>query len=164
MAASNGIPYAGPLQISLDDCKDNLIDLPQEALRYLRNAKPGIDAVRTELAHSVPVHGEAAGVTATMHEQFVADTLLINKLRAHEVVLAKALEVVRETLAQKEHDRENTLSHIVDRVKSTAQRTTNSAILAPFQKTLEYSAQYANKAAETRRKNAKSKAVNAPGT
>jgi len=152
---AHGIPYAGPVQFSLADCKDDLIDLPQEALRYLRNAKPGIENVRTELEQSVPVHGDAAGVTTAMHDQFVADTQLIDKLRAHEMVLAKALEVVRETLAQKEHERENTLSHIVDRLKSTAQRTGNVSILAPFQKTLEYSSQYATKAAETRRKNAK---------
>ena len=159
MAGIQGIPYAGPVQFSIADCKDHLIDLPQEALRYLRNAKPGIENVRTELDQSVPVHGDAAGVTTAMHDQFVADTQLIDKLRAHEVVLAKALEVVRETLAQKEHDRENTLSHIVDRVKSTAQRVGNASILAPFQKTLEYNSQYAVKAAETRRKNTKAKST-----
>lgn len=154
-----GIPYAGPVQFSLADCKDHLIDLPQDALRHLRNAKPGIENVRSELEQSVPVHGDAAGVTTAMHDQFVADTQLIDKLRAHEMVLAKALEVVRETLAQKEHERENTLSHIVDRLKSTAQRTGNASILAPFQNTLQYNAQYAAKAAETRRKNAKTKST-----
>lgn len=159
MAAHSGIPYAGPVQFSLVDCKDDLIDLPHDALRFLRNAKPGIDIVRTELEQSVPVHGDAAGVTTEMHDQFVADTQLIEKLRAHEIVLAKALEVVRETLAQKEHDRENTLSHIADRVKSTAQRSGNASILAPFQQTLQYNAQYAAKAAETRRKNAKNKSA-----
>jgi len=164
MTTSSGIPYAGPVQFSLDDCKDQVIDLPPESLAYLRNAKPGIEAVRVELEHSVPVHGEAAGVTTSMHEQFVADTLLIDKLRAHEAVLAKALEVVRETLAQKENDRENTLSHIVDRVKSTAQRTKNEAILAPFQKTLQYNAQSALKGVETRRKNSKTKPTTEPVT
>lgn len=164
MAALNGIPYAGPVQFSLIDCKDHLIDLPHDSLRYLRSAKPGIGAVIVELQQSVPVHGTMAGVTTSMHDQFVTDTQLIDKLRAHEAVLAKALEVVRETLAQKEHERENTLSHIVDRVKSTAQRTGNAAILAPFQKTLAYIAQYAVKAAETRRKNAKNKTVIEPVT
>lgn len=158
MAGIQGIPYAGPVAFSLADCKDDLIDLPQDAVRYLRNAKPGIDGVRSELEQSVPVHGDAAGVTTSMHDQFVADTQLIDKLRAHELVLAKALEVVQETLAQKEHDRENTLSHIADRVKSTVQRTGNVSIMAPFQKTLDYNSQYAVKAAETRRKNGKSKA------
>lgn len=164
MTSIQGIPYAGPLQISLDDCKDELIDLPQDATRYLRNAKPGIDSVRVELEQSVPVHGDAAGVTSAMHSRFVADTLLIDKLRAHEIALAKALEVVRETLAKSEHERENTLSHIADRVKSTAQRTGNASLLAPFQKTLEYNAQYAVKAAETRRKKGKSSPPTSPVT
>lgn len=162
MALSNGIPYGGPLQFSLDDCKDHLVDLPHDSLRYLRAAKPGIDAVRIELAESIPTHGETAGVTASMHQRFVDDTALIEKLRMHEIKLAKALEVVRETLAKKEHDRENKVSQIVDVVKSTAQRTGNDGILAPFQKTLEYNAQYAAKAAETRRKNGKGKPVVEP--
>ncbi len=162
MALSNGIPYGGPLQFSLDDCKDHLVDLPHDTLRYLRTTKPGIDAVRLELGESIPTHGETAGVTASMHLRFVDDTALIEKLRLHEIKLDKALEVVRETLAKKEHDRENTVSHIVDMVKSTAQRTGNDGILAPFQTTLEYNAQYAAKAAETRRKNNKGKPVVEP--
>ena len=159
MTLSNGIPYGGPLQFSLDDCKDHLVDLPHDTLRHLRPAKPGIDAVRIELAESIPAHGETAGVSASMHQRFVDDTSLIEKLRLHEIKLAKALEVVRETIAKTEHDRENTVSQIVDRVKSTAQRRGNDGILAPFQKTLEYNAQYAAKAAETRRKNKKVKPV-----
>lgn len=157
MAALNGVPYAGPLQFSLDDCKDQLIDLPHDATRHLRNAKPGIDAVMTELAESVPSHGNQAGVSAALHQQVIDDTQAIDKLRAHEAKLAKALEVVRETLAIKEHTRENNVSQIVDAVKSVAQRSGNPGILAPFQKTIEYNAQFAKKAAESRRKNAKTK-------
>ncbi len=157
MSAFNGVPYGGPLQISLDNCKEQLIDLPHDAIRYLRNAKPGLESVATELASSLPVHGEQAGVPTAVYQRFVADGDAIEKLREHEAVLAKALEVVRETIAKKAHDRENTVSQIVDAVKSTAQRTGNTAILAPFQKTIEYTSQYALKAAETRRKNAKGK-------
>jgi hypothetical protein len=115
-----------------------------------------------ELAQSVPVHGETAGITTSVYNRFVEDTALIEKLRTHEVLLAKALEVVRETLAQTEHNRENTVSQIVDMVKSTAQRTGNEGIQAPFQKTREYNAQYAVKSAQSRRKNGKGKPVTVP--
>lgn len=49
----HGIPYTGPLQIALDDCKDDLIDLPPDTLLRLRKVKPGIENVRSELQMSV---------------------------------------------------------------------------------------------------------------
>ena len=82
------------------------------------------------------------------------ETANIEKLVTREQDLEKALEVVRESKAKRIHDRENTISQIVDAVKSTAQRTGSKEILAPFEKTLRYNSQIAEKAAQTRRKNA----------
>lgn len=154
MAGLNGIPYAGPTQILLDDCKDRLIDLPPNSMAKLRKVKPGIDGVRAELQQSLPANGATAGLAPTVHQRFVDDSDMIEKLRVHEIELEKALEVVRETRAKVEHERENTVAFVVDVVKSTAQRTGNDALLASFQKTIEYNAQIATKAARTRRKNA----------
>ncbi len=154
MNTFHGIPYAGPLNLSLDDCKDDLIDLPPNIMVHMRKVKPGIDAVCAELQNSIPAHGEAAGIVAGVHQRFIDETNLIAKLRQHEVELEKALEVVRETRAKEEHERENTVSLIVDVVRCTAQRTGDGNLLAPFQKTIEYNGQTAVKAAQTRRKNA----------
>lgn len=164
MTTFNGIPYAGPLTVSLDDCKDNLVDLPPNTMAHMRKVKPGIDAVCNELQISIPAHGEAACIVPAVHQRFVDETNLITKLRQHEVELEKALEVVRETRAKEEHERENTVSLIVDIVKSTAQRTGDGNILAPFQKTIEYNGQTAVKAAQTRRKNAQTPAPTQPPT
>jgi hypothetical protein len=153
MTAFQGIPYAGPLQLSLDDCKDDLIDLPPNAMMHMRKVKPGIEAVVIELQNTLPNHGEAAGIVAGVHQRFTDETTLINKLRGHEIALEKALEVVRETRAKKEHERENTVAQIVDTVRSTALRTGDSSVLASFEKTIEYNTQTAMKAAQTRRKN-----------
>lgn len=153
MAAFNGIPYAGPLQIALDDCKDDLIDLPPDTLVRLRKVKPGIENVRSELQNSIPAHGESAGIVGTVYSRFVKETTLVDKLRIHEAELEKALEMVRESRAKAEHDRENTVAQIVDSVKSTSARTGNGHILAPFEKTIDYHRQVAVKAAQTRRKN-----------
>lgn len=125
-------------------------------MQRLRTEQGGIADVVTELAQSFPKHGDDAGISAKVYQAFVDDTALIEKLSAHESDLEKALEVVRETRAKKMHDRENTISQIVDAVKSTAQRTANTSILAPFEKTMQYNSQIAEKAAKTRKKNAES--------
>ncbi len=154
MSAFNGVPYAGPLQISLDDCKDDLIDLPPHTLVRLRKPKPGIDNVCTELQNTMPTYGQSAGLAPDVYTRFVENTDLVSRLRVHEAELEKALEVVRETRAKAEHERENTVAFIVDVVKSTAQRSGDAKLLASFEKTLEYNAQSALKGARTRRKNA----------
>lgn len=154
MSAFNGLPYAGPLQISLDDCKNDLIDLPPHTLNRLRKAKPGIENVCAELQNTIPAHGPSAGLAPDVYTRFVDNTNLVNRLRVHEAELEKALEVVRETRAKAEHERENTVAFIVDVVKSTAQRSGDAKLLASFEKTLEYNAQSAMKGARTRRKKA----------
>jgi Tfp pilus assembly major pilin PilA len=152
-----GVAYAGPLEISLQDVKDHLTDLPKNATQRLRAEQDGIADVITELTQSVAIHGDDAGIASKVYQSFVDDTAIIEKLSAHENVLEKALEVVRETKAKKMHDRENSISQMVDAAKSTAQRTGNKGILGPFENTLRYNSQIAEKAAQTRRKNADAK-------
>jgi hypothetical protein len=158
MPTVTGKPYAGPFHISLDDVKDELIDLPDGAMKGLRAEQDGMAGVVAELANSMPAYGDEAGISPKVYARFVDSTDKLHKLRKHEMELAKALEVVRETRAKKEHDRENDISMIVDSVKSTAQRTGDKPLTAAFEKTLTYNAQIAEKAARTRRKNAAAKA------
>ncbi|MBK9266470.1 MAG: hypothetical protein IPM54_42615 [Polyangiaceae bacterium] len=158
MSKVTGAAYAGPLEISLKDLDGHLIDLPKNAMQRLRSAQDGIDEVITELAQSVPLHGENAGITTKVYQSFVDDTAIIEKLEAGESELEKLLEVVRESRAKKVHNRENTIAQMADAAKSTAHRTGDKSILAPFEKTIRYNSQIAEKAAQTRRKNAEAKA------
>lgn len=157
MSNTMGAPYAGPLDISLQDVKDHLIDLPKNATQRLRAEKDDFADVVTELAKSIPIHGEDAGIPKKVYQTFLDNTAVIDKLSISESELEKALEVVRETKAKKVHERENSISQMVDAVKSTAQRTDNKGILGPFETTVRYNAQIAEKAAQTRRKNAEAK-------
>lgn len=157
MATVTGKPYPGPFQVNLDDVKDDLIDLPDGAMRGFRAEQEGIDGVIEELAKSMPAHGEDAGISSKVYARFLEGTQKIELLRKHELELQKILEVVRETRSKREHDRENDISMIVDSVKSTAQRTGDKALLAAFQRTIEYNGQIAEKAARTRRKNEEAK-------
>jgi hypothetical protein len=138
--------------------RNELIDLPEGAMKGLRAKQAGIEGVMSELLTSIPAHGEEAGISTRVYGRVVEATGTIEVLSDHEQALEKALEVVRETRKKREHDRENDISIIVDSVKSTAQRTGDKALLAAFEKTIKYNNQIAEKAAQTRRKNAETPA------
>jgi hypothetical protein len=154
VATITGKPYPGPFTFSLEDVRDRLIDVAEGLLRGLRAPKAGIREMLNELLASIPARGEEAGVPLRVYARVVENTSLIDLLWSHEQALEKAAEVVRETRRKHEHDRENDISIIVDAVKSTAQRTGDTALLAAFEKTIRYNGQIAEKAAQTRRRNA----------
>ena len=154
MATVTGKPYPGPFTFSLEDVREELLDLPEGAMKGLRGPQAGIEGVLSELLASIPAHGEEAGVSLRVYARVVESTSRIDLLRSHELALEKAAEVVRETRRKREHDRENDIGLIVDSVKSTAQRTGDKALVAAFEKTIRYNGQIAEKAAQTRRRNA----------
>jgi len=158
MATVTGTPYSGPLTIDLTDVKDDLVDLEPGARQRLRTEQEGMPGVVDELANSMPVLGDKAGISPAVYQRFVQRTELLAKLRKKANDLAKALEVVTESEAKIQHDRENDVSIMVDSVKSTAKRTGDTTLLAGYEKTIKYNAQTAEKAAQTRKKNADAKA------
>lgn len=149
-----GKPFPGPFTVSLENVQGELIDLPDGAFKRLRSVKPGIVAVLEELARSVPARGEEAGVSPRVYARIVEGTAAIEALSEHELTLEKLLEVVRESRKKREHDREHDIGIIVDTVRTTAQRTGDTALVAAFEQTIAYHGQIAAKAAQTRRKNA----------
>lgn len=154
MATVTGKRYPGPFIINFENVAADLIDLPDGALKGLRAQQDGLPGVLGELTRSVPARGEEAGVSTRVHARIVESTGKIDTLAQHERDLDKALEVVRETRRKLEHDREHDIGLIVDVVKSTAQRTGDTALLAAFEQTIRYKNQIPAKAAQTRRKNA----------
>ncbi|MDC3984805.1 hypothetical protein [Polyangium jinanense] len=152
-------PYAGPYDVTLADVKEDLVDLPAGSSKGFRGVQPGIEDVVDELAGAIPVFGDAAGIPAKVYERFTVETMSIDALTRKEALLEKMLEATRESRRLKVHQRENTIAQMVDIAKSTAQRTRNKGILAPFEKTVRYNAQTALKAVKTRRKNEAAKAA-----
>lgn len=157
MATIDGPKYAGPLTIDLTDVKDHLVDLPPGATKGVRAEQPGIGDVLEELAKAIPTHGDAADIPPQAYQRVVAQTTLLAALRAHEMKLEKLLEICRETRAKTENDREDDLGVIAKAVQTTAARKKQPGIAAPFEKTIRYNSQIAEKAAQTRRKNAEAK-------
>lgn len=145
--------YNGPLTIDLTPLKGRLIDLPPGGTQRLRRERDGIEGVIAELSTTVPKHGGAAGITTEIYNQFTECNEDLAKIREALGVVEKLAEVLRESEAYKEHVREGLLSILAKAVKSAAQHI-DLSLVAPFEKTLKYNAQIANKAARTRRRNA----------
>lgn len=158
MAIVDGPKYAGSLTVDLSDVKDDLVDLPPGAMKGIRAEQDGIEEVTKELAAAMPAHGDAADVPPQAYQRFVTRSALLGKLRAHEMELEKALEIIKETRAKTENDREDDITTIVRAVTSAASRQKNPGLAAPFQKTIAYNGQIAEKGVQTRKKNAEAKA------
>jgi hypothetical protein len=153
MATVTGKPYPGPFILNLEGVASSLLDLEDGALRGLLAKQDGLAGVLEEMARSVPAHGEEAGVSPRVYARIIESSNMIDTLARHERDIEKLLEVVRETRRKGEHDREHDIGLIADVVKSTAQRTGDTALLAAFEQTIRYRGQAAAKAARTRRKN-----------
>jgi hypothetical protein len=156
--------YTGPVKIDATAVAPLLVDLPPGAKRGLRTAGPDIASVLAELAVAVPTSGPAAGVSATLYAAMVTGSNDIAQLTTLQESAAKLAEVIGETLAILQDQREQQLSQIADAVESTAKRTKNAGVAAPFQKTLAYKGEAAEKAAKTRAANKAAKAAAATAT
>jgi len=145
--------YTGPVSIDLTALGDLLIDLPPGGTQRLRREQEGIEGVVEELDVAMPKHGGAAGITPELYSRFKTCNEELAKIRAARHTVDKIAEVLRESEAYKEDIREGFLSIMCKAVKSAAQHD-NPSIVAPFEKTLKYNAQRAEKAVKTRRRNA----------
>jgi hypothetical protein len=158
MATIDGPKYMGPLTVDLSNVKDNLVDLPPGAMQGIRAEQPGIEKVIAELAQAIPAHGVAAEIPPQVYQRFVERTDLLNLLRTKEIALEKLLEVCRESRAKTANDREDDISIMAKAAQDAARRAKNPGIAAPFEETIKYNAQIAEKAVQTRKKNAEAKA------
>ncbi len=151
-------PYTGPVKVDATAVASLLVDLPKGGKKGLRTAGPGLDQVINELATSVPASGAAAGISTAIYQAFLVSNTRIDQLAPLEQAASKLAEVLSETLALLQDTREQQLGQMADFVRSTAKRTRNDGIKAPFQKMLAYKGQAAEKGVLTREKNKAAKA------
>jgi hypothetical protein len=152
-------PYSGPVEVDVTVLATLLMDLVPGGMRGLRKSHAGIDEVVAELAAAMPKDGAAAGVSAAVYQSFVAHSSAIDQLRTSGAPILKLAEVIIETIALHEDGRDQDLGQIVDAVRSTMKRKKNDSIGAPFEKTLAYRAETANKGVATKKKKSAVKAV-----
>lgn len=163
MTHIQGPAYTGQLACDLTNVKNELVDLAPGALIGAQVEQDGIAGVLAELARVMPAHGEEAEVRLAVYDRVVDATGTLDKLNAHEIILEKMLEVVRETRGLVMNNREHDLRVIAARVLDTATRQDKPDLLAMFEKTLKYRSQMAQKAVATRKKKNQAKNdTNAP--
>lgn len=153
MANISGPKYTGPTVVDFTAQKDELVDLPPNALRGARGPKDGLAEVLDELSKAVPNHGDEAELHPAVYQRIVDSTTNIEALSKKEMELVKALEVVRESRGRLENNREEDISTIGTSVETKSDKDKDPGLRAHFQLTIAYKAQYALKAADTRRKN-----------
>lgn len=146
--------YSGTFSVDLEHLRGTLYDIARGALRGLRREQPGMEDVIRELATQVAHYGDEAGISRSAYARFLQATDKLAKIRAVRGTVDKLAEVLKESEAVYENERENAISQMADAVRSTAKRENNPGILAPFERLLRYNAQLAEKALKARRKNA----------
>lgn len=160
MAFVHRTPYTGTLKLDVTPQKDIIFDLPQGVLPQLKGEKEGFPEANDELNTSLPTHAATLGLSDGMLTRINTATANIKDLRAALVDAEKLVEVLRESIALQENDREADIATVVDAVRKTGRRI-GGAIEASFEKTIKYHSQIAAKAAATRKKNAAAQAEEA---
>ncbi|MCC6555140.1 MAG: hypothetical protein IT372_19415 [Polyangiaceae bacterium] len=150
--------YNGPHALDLTSLQGKLIDIEAGGMRGLRTDMEGFPLVVHELAQSVPVAGAAAGVPQDVYEHFVMCNETVQALDERLAIARKQVEVLEESRAYYVDARQNDISLMVDAMRSRAQRRKDTSVLIPFEATLRYSSQNADKAVRTRRQNAQAQA------
>jgi len=158
MAKVDGPKYMGPVTVDLSKLQDKLIDLAPGAMKGVRAEQEGFADVEKELAASIPAHGEAADIPPHVYQRLLERTALLVQLREKELELNKLVEILEETRVKTENDREDDISIIAKAAQKAAERQRDPGVAAPFEATIRYNSQIAEKGLQTRRKNAEAKA------
>ncbi|AKT36028.1 hypothetical protein [Chondromyces crocatus] len=153
--------YDGTHSIDLSLLQGKLVDMAD--CRGLRPDQDGLHEVKVELEKALPISGASAGVPSDAHAHFVMCNETVDQIDQHLVVAKKLVEVLEESRAFYVDARNNDISLIADSLRSRAHRRKDPSILLPFERTLRYPSQAAEKAVRTRRKNAE-EAANAETT
>ncbi|MDI1475105.1 hypothetical protein [Polyangium sp. y55x31] len=145
-------PYMGPSIIDVTSIRPKLVDAANGTLSGARRQKPGFPEMFDELSKALPQYGETLGVHPSMLQNIVDKTATLDEIRALKKDVLKLAEVLEESEIYYEDARESDISRIGGFLDATIQHG-DPSVQAAFNKTLAYRAQYAKKAAETRRKN-----------
>ncbi|MDI1444159.1 hypothetical protein [Polyangium sp. 6x1] len=156
--------YTGHGIVDASALKEKLVDVKHGELPKLKRSKPGCATVLADLAAAMPVHGDEARIHPDFYAEIVDATQLLQAIRAQRPEADKLAEVLRESEAFYEDKLEGMLSRLGKMVADTAKDEKKPGLLATFESTLQYRAQYADKSVATRRKNQETAAASAAKT
>jgi len=145
--------YTGDGVVDASPFKQKLIALKHGEMTRLKRSKPGCAGMLADLAKAMPEHGNEARIHPDWYGEVVETKQILDAIRAQRPEADKLAEVLRESEAYYEDKLEVLISRIGKAVVDTAKGEEKPGLLATFESTLRYRAQYADKSAATRRKN-----------
>ncbi|MDI1443445.1 hypothetical protein [Polyangium sp. 6x1] len=154
--------YTGNGVVDASAFQHKLVDLKHGEMQKLKRSKPGCAGVIADLAAAMPGHGSEARIHPDWYAEIVEIKQTLEVIRAQRPEADKLAEVLRESEAYYEDRLEGLISRVGKAVVDTAKEENKPGLLATFESTLQYRAQYAEKSAATRRKNQQNAAE--PGT
>jgi hypothetical protein len=154
MSTDSEARYNGPLIVDVTALKDDIVDLAPRSMMGLKREKPNFDAAQRELVQAKAGALDKVGIAGSVVDRIVMRTDKLAALRVQRGIAAKLVEVLEETEAYFEDMREGDIA-VVAKAVQTAAKHIDKSVLASFEAMLSYYSQNADKAAATRRKNAK---------
>jgi hypothetical protein len=161
MANSIVQPFNGDLNPDLQPLKGILIDAAAGATRGLRRQKSGIEIALHEINENIPGSADLLGVAPSIGERINELTEKLALIREARARIDKLAEVLAETEAFVEDERENEIGHIVSSARRAAIRK-DPAVTILFEETIRYHGQIAARSHKTRRKNQQPPPADAP--
>jgi hypothetical protein len=151
----NNAPPPGTLVFDLSSMQGFLVDLARGDKRGMRTAQEGWSEVVLEIYGNQPQYGELAGITATDFQRFHTLNDQYDQIMANLPALEKLVEMLRETRAAVDDQRQRLASAFAQSAESRAKASGgDTTLLARYEKTCTYRSSIADKAARTRKKKA----------
>ncbi|MDC3961877.1 hypothetical protein [Polyangium jinanense] len=154
-------PFTGKLLIDANAAKEIIFDLAPGAGRMLKRAQEGLEDVLLEVPSALTKYAATLGVSLDLIGRIATSTANVKLLNELLGDARKLVEVLEESIAYHEDQREAEFSQLAETVKRTVARK-DPSVEAAFEKLLKYVAQVGVKAAATRRKNEAAAAAKTP--
>src|SRR5262245_37658210 len=103
-------PEVGALKLDLSDMAPDLVDLAPGAMRGIKREHKGFPAVMKEITGNQEAFGKRAGISTEDVEKLLALTAIIARIREARPAVAKLSEILLESEAYYEDQRESLLN------------------------------------------------------
>lgn len=146
-------PEVGELVIDTSDLAQYIVDLPPGGLKGLLAKRDGFDNVIAEIIANQPLYGGKAGITGEDFTNIQTSNEVIAKIEARLPAARKLVELLEETLAYHEDQRQRQVYAIGKSVEIRANMHKNPELLAKYESTRRYRSAIAFKGVRTRLRN-----------
>ncbi|UQA59401.1 hypothetical protein [Polyangium aurulentum] len=144
----------GALAVDCTALAEFLVDLPPGARRGLRAEQDGFGDVIAEILSNQAALGDKTGIIKSDIDELALANDRIAQIDARLPAVRKLLEILEETRAKLDDQRQRQVSAIAGAVEGRAKALSDPTLLAKYEKTRTYRSAAAVKGAKTRKKNA----------